>query len=101
MPMTNVLSSGSLETPSVVSNGAHSPPFKRCVCAACSGMSQEDKAKLRERLEQERKSPDQASHAWFQFLHLQLTDEDYSVRKASTSVSLIAPGNVRSALQAW
>ena len=64
-------------------------------------MSEADRAKLCERLQQERISPEKASHAWYQFLHLQLTDEDFSVRQASTSASLIAPGNVCIALQAW
>ena len=68
----------------------------------CAAHSRADKVKLRQRLQQEGKSPEESSHAWFQFLHLQLTDEDYSVRKASTFCPADSTsGNAVNALQAW
>lgn len=48
-------------------------------------MTKADRQELCERLEQAGVHLEQASHAWFQYLLLQQTREDYSVRQASLS----------------
>ena len=80
--------------------GILSARLKVSLCAAHSRMPAAAKEKLCERLEQAGIHLEQASHAWYQFLHLQHTDEDYSIRQASTFALLTAPVKVSCALKA-